>query len=195
MPIEFLNKQMPGERSVLTPEEKAALKIDNFIFHVVHHGDKAPILLDQTPVAGFETFFLERVRETLQGNRFIFKPGSQTQADLAKAAADPNVFVPMSKELATRFHALQDRRIKRGVLIVMALSTGARKLFSLIKYDHERVLTFELASSRAVLHDVLNSFTESPAALQKSALIELDGAAGSLATIDRANRTGMLIPE
>jgi hypothetical protein len=177
--------------AVLNPAEKAALKIDNFIFHVVQHGAPAPILLDQAPIAGFEPFFLDRVRETMQGNRFVFKAGSPTQADLTKIDADPTLFVPTSKELAIRFHRLQDKRIKHGVLIVMALSTGQRKLFSLIKYDHERVLTFELANTRAVLRNVLNSFTESPAALQKSALAELDGATGSLAIVDRTNRTGI----
>lgn len=35
------------------------IKIDHFIFQVVHSGSEDPILMDETPIAGFESFFEE----------------------------------------------------------------------------------------------------------------------------------------
>jgi hypothetical protein len=56
----------------------------------------------------------------------------------------------------------QDKRIKPGVLIVMALIAGTRKFFSLIKYDHEQVLAYDVADTRAILREIANSFTNAP---------------------------------
>ncbi|WP_223514633.1 hypothetical protein [Pseudomonas sp. GL-R-26] len=38
--------------ATLTNAEVDALKIENFIFHVVHHGADDPILFDDTPLDG-----------------------------------------------------------------------------------------------------------------------------------------------
>jgi hypothetical protein len=84
----------------------------------------------------------------------------------------PKEFVAVSKELAIDFHSRQDNRIKPGVLMLMRISAGNKMLFLLIKYDHERVLTYAVQSRRALLRDVQNSFTQSPGALHKSALIQ-----------------------
>ena len=175
---------------MLTEAEIERLRITNFIFHVVHHGRADPILLDAAPLGPFEDFFLARISETLEGNRFVFEDGSATRVSLARAAGDPGSFVHVSQELALRLHTSDDR-IKRGVLIVMMLSSGNRRFFSLIKYDHEKVIAFDVQDATAVLHDVVNSFTESPNALQKSALIELTDGGGDLAIIDRNRRIGI----
>lgn len=174
----------------LTEAEIAKLRIDKFIFHVVHHGAVDPILLDQVPIGAFEAFFRDRVVETLRGNRFVFSAGSLTRESLALVKASPRKFVEESKRLARTFHS-GDQRIKRGVLIVIALSAGTRSLYSLIKYDHERVLSYDLQETKAILRAVVNNFTESKDALQKSALIELKGHGGELVVIDRTKRTGI----
>jgi hypothetical protein len=68
----------------------------------------------------------------------------------------------------------------------MALSAGAHRLFSVIKYDHEQVLSYDIeGDARAVLHEIANSFTKSAEALQKSALIELTDIGGELVVVDR----------
>lgn len=179
-----------GGMPSLTEAEIAKLRIDKFIFHVVHHGAVDPILLDQVPIGAFEQFFLDRVIETLRGNRFVFSRGSLTRESLAAVRTSPRRFVEESKRLARAFHS-GDQRIKRGVLIVIALSAGSRPLYSLIKYDHERVLSYDLQETKAILRAVVNNFTESKDALQKSALIELKGHGGDLVVIDRTKRTGI----
>jgi hypothetical protein len=173
----------------LSAEEVAALRVDNFIFHVVHHGEEEPILLDETPIGRFERFFLDRVKETLRGNRFEFLPGSATFAALQEVNLNIGRFVDRSKALAQDFHSRQDKRIKPGVLIVMKLGAGARQLFSLIKYDHEDALTYDLVDdTHAVLKEIANSFTKSADALHKSAIIELNDTGGELVVIDRTVR-------
>ncbi|MBY5891714.1 nucleoid-associated protein [Rhizobium leguminosarum] len=174
----------------LTKEEIEKLEITNFIFHVVHHGAAEPILLKQVPIGEFERFFLDRISDTLAGNRYVFLPDSVTRANLAAVAGPPDQFVDVSQLLAKRLHS-EDDRIKRGVFIMIALRTGNRQLYSLIKYDHEKVVAFDLGDAVATLRDVVNSFTESPKALQKSALIELTKDGGELAIIDRNSRVGI----
>jgi hypothetical protein len=84
-------------------DELGLLGIDKFIFHVVHHGGDQPILFGETPIGGFEPFFLARVRDTLRGNRFVFLDGSVTRAALKQVADDPDRFVEVSKTLALAF--------------------------------------------------------------------------------------------
>lgn len=119
--------------SFLTSEEIENLKIQQLIFHVVQHEDDEPILLDETPIKGFEFFFLERVRETLAGNHFEFLHGSDTLRLLKEISADHKKFVPNSKQLAINFHAARDGRIKPGAIILIRLTTINKELFSLLK--------------------------------------------------------------
>lgn len=174
----------------LSNEEISNLTIDKFIFHVVHHRADEPILLDETPIGPFEEFFLDRVRETLRGNNFVFADGSLTRTALKTIIDDKTQFVPISKLLAQNFHAGRDKRIKPGVLIVMILNTGNRTLFSLIKYDHEEAVTYDITDdAKAILKEIANSFTKSADALHKSALIELLGNADDIVVIDRTVRS------
>lgn len=175
---------------LLTEDEKAALRVESFIFHVVHHGEAEPVLFDRTPIGEFEPFFVGRVVETLRGNRFVFEPGSTTLQELRAAEAGPEAFIEASKQLARQFHK-DDGRFRRGILMVTTLVTGPRKLFSLIKYDHERVIAFDHVNTGAALRAVVTGLTESTKALQKSALVELDADGGRLVVVDRSKRTGI----
>ncbi len=175
---------------LLTDAERGDLRVESFIFHVVHHGAEEPVLFDQTPIGEFEPFFIGRVVETLRGNRFVFEDGSEALRELRTAEAGPDAFVAASKELARQFHK-DDGRFRRGILMVTTLVTGARKFYSLIKYDHERVVAFDVVDANAALRAVVTGLTESPKALQKSALIELDDDGGRLVVLDRSKRTGI----
>lgn len=173
----------------LSDLEQSALRIEKFIFHVVHHRENEPILLDEVPLGEFEAFFLDRIKETLKGNRFQFLPETITLKALTRTNDNPGEFVACSKELAKDFHSRQDKRIKPGVLIVMMLRAGEKKLFSLIKYDHEQVLTYHLeGGSRAILSEITNSFTKSKDSLHKSALVRLNHDGGDVVVIDRTVR-------
>ena len=170
----------------LTENEITALRIEQLIFHVVQHEDVDPILLDETPIGEFESFFLDRVKETLKGNGYEFVKNSSTFQLLKDISSNPSNFISNSKQLAVNFHATRSKRIKPGAIILMKLYAGSKELFSIIKYDREQVLAFNLVdNSHAVLEEIVNSFTKSQSALQKSALIELSDEGGKLVVIDR----------
>lgn len=172
-----------------TDQEIENLSIDKFIFHVVHQRTDEPILLEETPIDGFESFFLARAMETLKGNRFVFADGSITRTLLKQALKDEKDFVPVSKTLAQSFHAGRDNRIKPGVMILMKLVTGQRKLLSVLKYDHEEAVTYDITDdAKAILKAIANSFTKSADALQKSALIEISDASDQIVVIDKTVR-------
>lgn len=173
----------------LSNSEIESLRISNFIFHVVHHGKERPILLDETPIGKFEDFFLDRIRETLTGNRFLFNAGATTLKLLREIDEEPTLFVQNTKQLAINFHALQDRRIKIGVLMVIVLTSGSSRFYSLIKFDHEQVLRYKLESdSRAILEEITNSFTKSKESLHKAALVRLMPQEDELIVIDQLVR-------
>lgn len=172
----------------LTVADRAALSVENFIFHAVHHGVPDPTLFDAVPIGIFEPFFIARVIETLQGNRYDFVRNSKTMAALRGIEADPTTFVETSKDLARRFHKY-DGRFRKGVLIVTTLKTGARRLHSLIKLDYEDdIITFDVTNATAVLKEVMRPLGPSPKALQKSALVELTPAGGNLMVVDHGSR-------
>ena len=175
---------------VLSQEERNALTVEHFIFHVVHHGGDEPLLFESTPIGDFERFFVGRIVDTLAGNRFVFSEGSETHGALRTAEGDPTQFVEVSKSLARRFHR-NDGRFQRGILIVTALRAGERRFHSLIKYDHERMVAFDVIDAGAALRDVVNGLTESRKAMQKSALIELGDDGGDLVVVDRSKPTGI----
>jgi hypothetical protein len=177
--------------TTLTAEQIANLEIKHFIFHVVHHGEQAPGLFDEVSLDGFEDFFIERIKETLRGNKFDFTAVSQVRATLNKWEAKKLSFVDMSKDLARHFHGLGDKRNTPGVLIVMLLTSGAQTFYSLVKYDSSRVVAFARKGAKAVLQEINQNFTDSPKALQKSALISLSEKSHNIAIIDVQKRAGI----
>ncbi len=173
--------------SILSQYTDYEWRIERFIFHVVQHGKEEPILLNETPVGEHEEFFLDRVAETAKGNRFSFNNSSLTRKLLKQIEKDLTYFVPNSKKLAERFHSSKDNRIKPGVFILVLLKSKDITLFSIIKYDHEKVLRYSLdeAGKKAILEEISNSFTKSKKSLHKSAIIELSDMGGELLISDR----------
>ncbi len=182
---------------VLSDAEKASLRVESFIFHTVHHGQAEPTLHDEVLIGRHAGFFVDRVIDTLNGNRYVFDAGSTTLRALRGIEADAGTFVEMSKELARQFHRTEGRerhdgRFKRGILMVAGLRAGGRRFHSLIKYDYgERVIDIIERGVGADLEEVMNPLTENKKALQKSALIELDDEGGKLVVIDHSKRSGI----
>ena len=171
----------------ITEQQNREMQIERFIFHVVHHGEDEPILLDETPIGNFQNFFIGRVREVLKGNRFLFVNESSTEREIRSVDDDLENFVEVSKNLARDFHRFGDSRIKPGVLIFMVINAVDERLYSLIKYDHEEVLTYRVENdTRAILESVTNSLTKSTKSLHKSGLIRLNQeSGGNLIVVDR----------
>ncbi|RYF87478.1 MAG: hypothetical protein EON98_00280 [Chitinophagaceae bacterium] len=162
------------------------LDIEKFIFHVVHHGDSEPVLLDDTPIEGFEVFFKKRIFEILEGNRFEFLPNSEFLAAIKKIDGDDGVFIDVSKELASKFHSHQDARIKPGVMILTRIRFQGSTKYIFIKYDHEEVITYHRDGNKALLKEIGNTFSKSKESLQKSVIVDKEGDFSAVHIIDKS---------
>lgn len=170
-------------------ESNETIEILNFIFHVVHHGPDDPILMDETPITGFEYFFKERVREVVNGNKFYFNPTSEFLLKIRQIQTAEKSFLDISKDLAKKFHAIQDDRIKPGVMILMQIRYTEKELYILIKYDHENVIYYtKTVDNKAILSEISNTFSKSREALQKSAIIYLDAEPFTV-VVDKSERS------
>jgi hypothetical protein len=171
------------------------IKIEHFIFHIVHQGEEKTYLLDETPLGKYESFFADRIIETIEGNRFKFLDSSLVMNFLHEINSDINDFVPISKKMAEHFQSFQNDLIKPGVLILMVIKIAKERFFSIIKYDHEEVLAYKLdkKGSKAILEEVSNSFTKSKDSLHKSALIKLGNKTGELLIIDKKVRSDISV--
>jgi hypothetical protein len=166
-----------------------SIEILDFIFHVVHHGEDNPILMEETPITGFEYFFKERIKEVLNGNKFFFNPESSFLNKVKHIDGNQATFLEVSKQLAKDFHAIQDDRIKPGVMILMRTKIASQIRYILIKYDHENVIYYTTTTdNRALLNEISNTFSKSKEALQKSAIIHLDDEA-YVVVIDKSERS------
>lgn len=150
------------------------IDIEQFIFHVVHHGEDEPILMEHTPIDGFENFFKLRIREILNGNRFNFLDGSTYLDSISEIDQNPEQFVEVSQHLAQTFHSHQSGNIKPGVMILLKADVDGAKKYILIKYDHEEVITYRTENRRAILEEISNTFSKNKSALQKSAVVDLN---------------------
>ncbi len=177
----------------LNKEQLAALRITRFIFHVVHQGEPEPIFLDEIEIGEYESFFLERVKSILKGTAFEFNPQAGVCTLLESIRNDSSQFLELSRQLAVDFHAhgLDDKRIKKGVMILIKLSTLEKELFAIIKYEHEEVLKYSKNGSKVILESVTDTFTGSADAMQKAALIDMSEENPVVMVIDRNVRAGI----
>ena len=147
------------------------IEIYDFIFHVVHHGDDEPVLMNSTPITGFETFFKQRIVEIIDGNKFVFTENSLFKQTIKEIENDKTKFLENSKHLANLFHK-DDERIKPGVMILMGISISNINGIILLKYDHAEVVTYKTTPrGEAILSEIKNSFIKDKDALQKAAIV------------------------
>lgn len=164
------------------------IKIQEFIFHVVHHNEDNPILLDEAEIGKYELFFKERIKEVLNGNKFYFNPESQFLKDIQAIDNEEKSFLEISKNLAKKFHSIQDDRIKPGVMILIKAQIDQNSQYILIKYDHENIIYYKKQNNKAILDELSDTFSKSKEALQKSAIIYLDKTDPFVVVVDKSER-------
>jgi hypothetical protein len=172
-----------------------AITIQRMIFHVVGPDDSDLQLMDEIDATGFEDFFLDRIRETNIGNRFEFiGEEAGVRPSLRSISQDGNKFLQLTKELTELFQNGHKGApsSSRGAFIVAQLGGLASPAFALIKFDDQKVLRYQRTLNngkmRAKVTEIDNTFIEDRRAMQKSALIVLNGTSGDLAVYDRANK-------
>ncbi len=174
-----------AKRSLIPIDE---IDITNFIFHVIHHGEDKPILLDNTPLGRFERFFKERLSEVIDGNNFFFDDDSSFLEKMKLIDENIQRFTILSKEMAKDFHSHQDGRIAPGVMILMRVRIQDVPQYALIKYDHENVLTYVQDGNEAILKEISNTFSKSKSALQKAAIVNLSDQKPRAIIVDKSDR-------
>ncbi len=183
---------------MLEDDALSSLRVERMIFHVVGPTEEDLVLMDEIDIKGSESFFLERIKETNIGNRFLFIGKEQgVRPSLVAMNSTPGDFVAISKQLAQSFQNQHETvASKKGAFIVAALSGLDVPTFALIKFDDLRVLRFNRQTGpggtvKAVVTEIDNTFQEDKKALQKSALIVLNDDGGDVAVFDRTNRANI----
>lgn len=165
------------------------ISIDRMIFHVVGPEDNNLVLLEEIEPGDHAAFFVDRVRSAANGVMFDFVAASPVLAALQRIEEDASRFVPETKDLATLFNGMHSGSASVGVFLVFALTVAGDRLYAIIKYDHEEVLSYTIEEEddvrRALIAALTSTFVKSPDALQKAAIIRLTGAGGELAVRDR----------
>ncbi|MDG5815664.1 nucleoid-associated protein [Chitinispirillales bacterium ANBcel5] len=177
----------------LSADQLASLSITRFIFHVVHHGEDEPTFFDELEIGDFEDFFLDRARCILKGSSYEFNPQSQVREHLEAIGNESYLFVDRSRQLAVNFHShgIDDKRIKKGVMILMELKALGKEFFAIIKYEHEQVLRYRNDGKKVMLENVMDTFTKSPDAMQKAALIDMSEETPVVMVLDRNVKDGI----
>lgn len=171
-------------------EQLEDLSILRMIFHVVGPDPQKMVLLDEINPGPFAEFFLERLKSTNDGLMFNFIDGSSLEASLRRVHLDAAVFEAETKTLAQQFQNQHGGAASEGAFMIFVLKALEQTYFALVKYDHESVLTYAIQQTEtgntAAIAEARDTFVKSADALQKSALIKLDGVGGELCVRDRA---------
>lgn len=174
---------------MIEPDHLNSIAIERMIFHVVGPDDGNLVLLEEIDAGDHADFFVDRIRTASNGVMFDFVAASPVLASLTRIEEDASRFVSETKDLATLFNTMHSAAASVGVFLMFVLNVAGERLYAIIKYDHEEVLSYTIEEEedvrRALIAALTSTFVRSPDALQKAAIIRLTGAGGELSVRDR----------
>lgn len=173
-------------------EERASLEIERMVFHLVGPSEEQFVRLEALEPGRFADFFLDRIRSVEGGAAYRFSDASATRERLSRIDADLELFQEESERLAGDFQRKHGGGAAAGAFLVFTVRAGDVRLFALLKYDDEVVLTYEVEETaegrkRVTLDALERTFVQNRNALQKAALIRLAEGGGELVVSDRQN--------
>ncbi|MCS0501587.1 nucleoid-associated protein [Ancylobacter mangrovi] len=174
-------------------DQLEALRIEQMVFHLVGPTEEHFVRLEVIEPGRFAGFFLERIGSVNGGAPYVFTDASATRERLGRIAADPRRFQEESEKLAEDFQRQHGGSTAAGAFMVFRLRAGEEEYFALLKYDDEKVLTYDVTDAaggrkRVSLDSLERTFVQNREALQKSALIRLTDDGGELTVLDRRNQ-------
>lgn len=174
-------------------QELQALAIDRMVFHLVGPKPEDFVRLEEINPGRFASFFLDRIRSVNAGVPYKFSDASATRERLRRISLDGTKFQEESERLADDFQRAHIGSAVAGAVLLFTLSVGQERMFALLKYDDEEVLTYDVVDAgqgrkRVNLDALERTFVQNKEALQKSALIKLNDEGGELAVLDRRNQ-------
>lgn len=176
----------------LSETELESLRIEQSVFHIVGPGDEHFQLLAAFDAGPHEVFFLGRVKSVNGGNRYTFLEDAPVRAQLARINRDRSTFQEESEKLATAFNQAHGGSTAVGAFLIFALRCSAGRLFALLKFEDEKVLSYNVVRSRGgkpkpTFGEIERTFVQNRNALQKAALIRLGRDQDEICVVDRQN--------
>jgi len=174
---------MPKESS-LSDKVKDSVVIEKFIFHVVIKGEDEPRTMTRVDLEPDQKdFFCQRIADSSEGTQFKFREKDiGTALRCQRIIENPEEhFLSESISLATDFQEEHKGNVTDGAFIVAYFTIEVEEervpMVAMIKMDHSRVLEYkikqEAGGSVAKMNEILNSFVESKAAVQKCAIVDV----------------------
>ncbi|WP_316224872.1 MULTISPECIES: nucleoid-associated protein [unclassified Bradyrhizobium] len=178
----------------LTEQELESLRIDQSVFHIVGPGDEHFQLLAAFEAGRHAPFFLGRVRSVNSGNRYEFLEDAPVRAQLARISRDRGTFQEESEKLATAFNQAHGGSTAVGAFLIFSLSCSSGRIFALLKFEDEKVLSYDYdvtrgrsGKPRPTFGEIERTFVQNRNALQKAALIKLRKEGDEICVVDRQN--------
>jgi hypothetical protein len=177
----------------LTEDELAGLGIEQSVFHIVGPSKEDHFkLLAAFDAADHADFFLGRIRSIHGGNRYRFLADSPVRAQLGRIDANAAAFQDESEKLAIAFNEEHGGGTAIGAFLLFSLSCPTGRLFALLKFEDERVLSYDFNDSAGdkpapTFDEIKRTFVQNRNALQKAALIRLDNQKDIVFVTDRQN--------
>lgn len=173
-----------AKESSLSKKVKDSVKIEKFIFHVVIKGEDEPRTMTRVDLEPNQReFFCQRIADSSEGTQYKFREKDMGTALRCKRIVEnPNEnFLPESISLATDFQEEHKGNVTDGAFIVahftIEFEDTTVPMIAMIKMDHSRVLEYKISQeaggSVAKINEILNSFVESKAAVQKCAIVDV----------------------
>jgi len=176
----------------LDEKELESLHIEQSVFHIVGPGENHFQLLSAFEPGPHETFFLGRVKSVNGGNRYQFLEDAPVRAQLARIGRDRSTFQEESEKLATAFNQAHGGSTAVGAFLIFVLRCSTGRLFALLKFEDEKVLSYEVVQTRGskpkpTFGEIERTFVQNRNALQKAALIRLGRNQDQICVVDRQN--------
>lgn len=178
----------------LSDDELSGLGIEQSVFHIVGPSKEEHFkLLAAFDATDHAAFFLGRIRSIHGGNRYRFLADSPVRAQLSRIDARANAFQEESENLAIAFNEEHGGSTAIGAFLVFSLNCPTGRLFALMKFEDEKVLSYNfkagVAKPAPTFDEIKQTFVQNRNALQKAALIRLssDGESDVVYVTDRQN--------
>lgn len=188
---------------VLSQAHRDSLEVLDFIFHIIdpdaEEGQEVVYLDEVQLQARQKAFFLERLREAAEGTQYVFKPDAvHLKEKCGQVVSEPQRFVELSRQITEDFSGRHEGQMSAGVFVVSTVrylvsANNWQKLIFLIKMDKRPSFSYSYSEQNgrrvAVMNEVENALSETKAAIQKSALIDVSGVfAWNVLAFDRVKK-------
>ncbi len=173
--------------SVLGQAQRASLEIHNLIFHIIDpeiEENNHVLFLDEVELQEKQKdFFLDRLRDIAEGTQYVFRENAVHLKEKCAQLLDPvQDFNQKSRQITQDFAGRHREQMAAGVFVIavvkfLASANEWRQLVLLVKLDKRPSFSYKYedrgGKKVAVMEEVPNALSETKAAVQKSAVVDV----------------------